>query len=615
MGSALWAGISGLNSSSKEMDVIANNIANVNTVGYKAGKTYFADVLSQSISGGSSGSMQVGRGVQVTNVGTQFTPGSFETTGNATDVAIDGDGFFIVNDGETSYYTRAGAFHLDSDSYLVDTSGYRVQGYTANALGDICLADVASDPSATTVFSIGANLDAETVAGDTYTTTQTVYDTQNGTHNLSVEFKKTEAANMWGFQVALDGTDATDQSWDGLKFDSAGVLSAIYTGSVGGVTPGGTTTPTATATVDNGAFDGTGGAGTFLLTKTGAGFTAADWALTTHTGAPYGSASILTASTSVITIDFDGIGGSDMHLDLVGDWPAGNTASFTLTAATPPVPSAVAVGGYTAPTATAALNQPGQVYQTETLQLTKTGTGTTAADWSISDAGLYTNATILSANATTITLDLDGAGGADVTLTLAGDWALNNTAGFTLTHTETTPVDLDITFAALAPGADPPTIGADADNVVSWDLAGTTALELTQYVGTSVIKSLSSDGYQQGDLKSLSVDSNGWLSGFFTNGQTEDVAQLAVAKVPNVLGLQKMGANLFRTTRSSGEAAPGLAGVAGLGSIASNSLEMSNTDIATEFIKMITAQKAYSASARVITTQDQMMSELMNIKR
>ena len=152
MGSALWAGISGLNASSTEMDVIANNVANVNTIGYKAGKTYFADVLSQSLSGGTSGSMQVGRGVQVSEVGTQFGPGSFETTGNATDVAIDGDGFFMVNDKNgATYYTRAGSFHLDNAGNLVDTNSDKVQGYNffggaSNSVTDINLNNVQSAP-------------------------------------------------------------------------------------------------------------------------------------------------------------------------------------------------------------------------------------------------------------------------------------------------------------------------------------------------------------------------------------------------------------------------------------------------------------------------------------
>ena len=518
MGSALWAGISGLNASSKEMDVIANNIANVNTIGYKAGKTYFADVLSQSVSGGSSGSMQVGRGVEVSGVGTLFGAGSFETTGNATDVAIDGGGFFVVNDNNgASYYTRAGAFHLDSGGNLVDTNGYKLQGYNffganINNVTDINLSSVQSAPSATTIFSVGANLNADTKAGDTFTTTQTVYDTKGGKHSLGVTFRQTEASNMWSFQCALDGTDASGQSAQGLVFSNlTGALSTTYTGTV-------------------------------------------------------------TAGALVVT-DFD-LGG-EVH------------------------------------GATAALNQPGQVYQTTVPPMLLTR-GATAADWTVTNKGGYTNAAVVTANATTVAIDLDNNGGADVTLTLTGgvSWEVGDTATFTLTHTEAAPVDLSITFHSPTNGA---SIGAS--NVVTWDLAGDTSMPITDYASTSVINSLSNDGYASGLMKSLSVSDDGKLSGFFTNGQTADVAQIVLANFSDTSGLKKMGSNLFGETLLSGPAIRNVPGASGMGTVASNSLEMSNTDIATEFINMITAQKSYSANARIITTEDQMLTELINIKR
>ena len=512
MGSALWAGISGLNASSKEMDVIANNIANVNTIGYKAGKTFFSDVLSQSLSGGSSGSMQIGRGVEVSEVGTLFGPGSFETTGNATDVAIDGDGFFMVNDKDgASYYTRAGAFHLNSDGYLVDTNGYKLQGYNFfgannNNITDINLRNVQSSPAVTNIFSVGANLNSATAEGETFNTTQTGYDSLGEKHSLGVVYRKTEENGMWSFQANLDGTDAAAQTAQGLKFDSNGDLSAIYTGAVGAVT--------------------------------------------------------------VVNADAG----------------AGET-----------------------PAATATLNQAGQVYQTGTMLLTR---GATAADWTVTTPGGYANATILSADAATITLDLDGNGGIDLTLALSGTWEVGDTAQYTLTHTETTPVDMSVTFGALPNGG---TIGSG--NVVSWDLVGNSALSITGYASTSVIKSLSNDGYASGLLKSLSVRDDGKISGFFTNGQTADVAQMVLANFSNPWGLKKMGSNLFGETLTSGPAVRNVPGASGMGNVSSNSLEMSNTDIATEFINMITAQKSYSANARVITTEDAMLTELINIKR
>ncbi|MFA7465473.1 MAG: flagellar hook-basal body complex protein, partial [Syntrophales bacterium] len=258
MGSSLWAGISGLNASAKQMDVIGNNIANVNTIGFRAGKVFFSDVLSQSLSGGASGSMQVGRGVAVEDIATQFGSGSFETTSNATDVAVDGDGFFMVNDAlGATYFTRAGAFHMDNEGYLVDTNGYKVQGYcydtATGALGstieDISLRNVQSAPSATTVFSVGVNLNSDTAAGDTFNATQTVYDSLGDKHTLNIAFRKTEGDGYWGIEATLDNAAVSSQSMHGVTFDSDGNLDDVYTA---------TAIPTA-------AYDGSAGDGTYTV--------------------------------------------------------------------------------------------------------------------------------------------------------------------------------------------------------------------------------------------------------------------------------------------------------------------------------------------------------------
>jgi flagellar hook protein FlgE len=161
----------------------------------------------------------------------------------------------------------------------------------------------------------------------------------------------------------------------------------------------------------------------------------------------------------------------------------------------------------------------------------------------------------------------------------------------------------------LANGA---TIGSA--NMLNWDLVGNTAMSITGYASTSVIKSLTNDGYASGLLKSLSVDQTGVVSGFFTNGQTSQIAQVCLADFDNPWGLKHMGNNLFGETLVSGPAIRNIPGASGMGDITSNSIEMSNVDIATEFINMISAQKAYQASARVITTTDQLMQELMNMR-
>ena len=513
MGSSLYAGISGLNASSKQMDVIGNNIANVNTVGFRAGKIHFADILSQSITGGSATGMQVGRGVAISDVATQFSPGSFETTANATDLSIDGDGFFIVQDDEGgSYYTRAGAFHVDSDGYLVDTNGMNVQGYNLlssdpNTITDLSLSNVQSSPSATTEISIGANLNSDTATGNTFNAAQTVYDSQGKTHTLKATYQKTEANGYWSCQTYLDNTGATSQTYYGLKFDSNGDLSKVYN-----------STQTETIT--------TAGDGTAVMT----------------------------------------------------------------------------------------VNNEGQMYQdTDTLSPILLTRGADEDTWTITQYGDYDNMSITLGTVGVddeVAIDLDGAGGADVTFALSDTWAAGDTIRLVIDQNEVNPADVSLTFGALSNGA---TIGSS--NVVTWDLAGTTAQTLTSYASTSVVKALTHDGYSSGVLKSLSVTAEGVLSGFFTNGQTSDIGQIVLADFSNPWGLKRMGNNLFGETVTSGAAVQNNPGSAGMGDISPNSLEMSNTDIATEFINMITAQRAYQASAKIVTVTDEMMATLMSVKR
>jgi flagellar hook protein FlgE len=518
MSSSLFAGISGLNASSKQLDVIGNNIANVNTIGFRAAKIHFSDILSQSITGGSSTFMQIGRGVAVNNVSTQFSPGSFETTSNATDLSIDGDGFFIVNDEDGgSYYTRAGAFHLDSDGYMVDTNDYKVQGYNyfgadPNSITDISLRSVQSSPEVTTTFSTGANLDSGTATGSVFNAAQTVYDSLGETHTLKTIFQKTEANGMWGVRAFLDSDEATAQTYYGLKFDSDGALDKVY------------------------------------------------------------------SSTQAETITTAGTG----------------TAAMTV-------------------------NREGQMYQA-TNDVSGNGTAQpillTMVDsdtWTVTQDGGYTNMSFTLGTVGTddeVAIDLDGVGGADVTFALANAWGVGDTIQLSITQTEADPADVFLTFPVLTNGA---TIGSS--NVVTWDLAGSTAETVTGYGSTSVVKSLTHDGYASGNLKSLSITQEGILNGFFTNGQTANVGQIVLADFSDPWGLKRMGSNLFAETLTSGSAIQNVPGSAGMGEINPNSLEMSNTDIATEFINMITAQRAYQASAKVVTTTDQMMAELMNIKR
>ena len=150
--SALYSGVSGLNTNSQAMSVIGNNLANTNTVGFKGARTVFSDLLSSRING-SGGSSQVGRGVGMSKVDNIFSQGTFESTESNLDVAIEGEGFFMLKQpgDDTTYYSRAGAFRFNEDGYLINPEGLRVQGKGYDVNGDL----IAGDPTDIRVVNTG----------------------------------------------------------------------------------------------------------------------------------------------------------------------------------------------------------------------------------------------------------------------------------------------------------------------------------------------------------------------------------------------------------------------------------------------------------------------------
>jgi flagellar hook protein FlgE len=233
MGSAMNSAVSGLRAQQQTLDVVGNNIANANTPGYKAGRTTFSDVLSQTLAGatapsatlGGTDPQQVGLGVRTGAITNLFTQGGLLTTNKPTDLAIQGEGFFIVSDGANNYYTRAGDFEVDAVGNLVDSvSGYRVQG----AAGNIVVSDSAtSSPVATGTATFTGNLDTTAAVGSAYTSTVAVNDSLGGSHNLAVTFTKT-AAGVWTYGV--NDTDPAMSVASGasgvLTFTGSGALSS-----------------------------------------------------------------------------------------------------------------------------------------------------------------------------------------------------------------------------------------------------------------------------------------------------------------------------------------------------------------------------------------------------
>ncbi len=277
---SLYSGVSGMQNHQTRMDVIGNNISNVNTTGFKYGRVNFHDLLSQQLSGaarptdelGGVNPQEVGLGMNIASIDTIHTQGSLQTTGVQTDIAIQGNGFFIMQSGERTYYTRAGAFGVDRDGTLVNpANGMRVQGWQAREIDGRTVLDTSAQPEdliipvgqkidarATTSVRYACNLDKRLpeiqegaseadVLEATWQTSFNIYDEFGEIHDLNVSFTRVPGTqNQWQATVAIDGMDETETrvglgTTDGtentfiVSFDNNGMLQSV-TDTLGNVT-------------------------------------------------------------------------------------------------------------------------------------------------------------------------------------------------------------------------------------------------------------------------------------------------------------------------------------------------------------------------------------------
>jgi flagellar hook protein FlgE len=408
---AMFAGVTGLKSHQLRMDTIGNNIANVNTVGFKSSRLTFKEAFSQLLRGASrpgensfgTNPIQVGLGVEVGSVDQNFSQGNLQNTGVATDLAIQGDGFFMVSDGNQDFYTRAGNFTVDAGGRLVSANnGFVVQGKQAvdgvlqETVGDITIPfDQQAAAQATQLASMGGNLDASAVAGDVRESSITVYDSLGKKHELSVEFTKTATPNEWDYAITATGGTVVSGDTGTLTFDGQGRLTGT---------------------------DSTN----FVFTPDGVG------------------------SNQTVEVDF-------------------------------------------------------------------------------------------------------------------------GTAG---------------------------------------SLQG-----LTQFAGSSTAIVRDQDGFTTGELRGFTIDATGTITGSFTNSTNQVLGQIALAEFNNPQGLVRDGENLFTESANSGEALVGFAGEGSQSAVTAGALELSNVDLSEQFTDMIATQRGFQSNARVITTADEMLQELVNLKR
>ena len=370
--SSLYAGTSGLSNTGNALQVTSNNISNINTLGFKKGTATFADTLYQTM-GTNAGTSQIGLGMSVDNVAQVFTDGSLETTSNATDLAIGGDGFFVVSESgsDEKFYTRAGNFSLNEDGALVSSEGYIVQGWNVEgdtgevygAVTDLILTAFTSPPDDTDEITVITNLDADAESksvvlsnlfryneedgttvdsgGYEYQTVVTAYDSLGASHEVTIYYDK-KSDTEWEYIIACDrdedkrslvaNTDAAGLLARGnINFsESSGDVVSMtmeeLTGVIGNVqVTGNNTIDDVHFEIENSEVIQADGYGFSLY------FNGTVWNQVASTPLPdeY-SGALITGDKSTIYIDLDGTGGTDLKISLDEFATADSTLAFDI---------------------------------------------------------------------------------------------------------------------------------------------------------------------------------------------------------------------------------------------------------------------------------------------
>ena len=625
---SFYNGLSGVNAMGQKLNVTANNVANVNTNSFKAGQTQFADIFETTM-----GSLSFGHGVQLGQIGTSFTDGMLETTAKATDMAISGPGFFMVRpEGatEADTYTRSGNFNLvdhlgeePNASNLVTSTGHFVQGFNLNAstgsptvVSDILIKNIAPQ-SATSKVELMLNLQNDPTLQEPSASPINLFDSWNGTdtaqpiatgnydyktslkiygppdettgfstpsdtYDLTVYFDATGNPNEQEFLVTCNPAQDQRLNADGTRYNSTtdkgagallyGVLSFSNNGDLNNiqcwnVPPTGDVAPTDTN----------------LLT--------------------------LAKSDSYYSFDFNFTG-----------TPANNssTLSFgytpkpqTVVSPAPAFSSATSSGGViTTSSWDTVSDSQGNTVQTGDM-ITLQGT---------TREGIPASYTYTINSSQTVQDFLTG-----IEAQFACTSEIVN-GQLTLTDTEMGPSQLaisSITYSNTS-GATPLTDPTMAQifgsqgtpfTVDPGEMYQNAGLATTNYASPSTTLYQNQNGYGKGRLQDISVDSQGIITGQYSNGQNIEQAQLVLANFMNLQGLRDMGSNNFVATAEAGEVIKGTAGQPSFGTATNYTLEMSNVDLGREMVDVITTQRAFQANAKSLSTADELYDKLIQMVR
>jgi len=572
---ALFTGLSGLNANTRSLDVIGNNIANANTTAYKSNRLLFSTQFSRNLSlggvpgdsNGGSNPAQIGLGVRAAGTQRNFASGPLTATGDSRDLAIEGDGFFIVGRGPNSadqFYTRNGAFRQNAINDLVTISGERLLGYGVDGnfnvvtgsliplnipTGQLRLAEATQNVRFTGNLNAGGTLSSR------------------GARIVFPALSNQTPAPITGATLltAVDDPNTTGEQ----PLYAVGDIIEIQGAEKGGkILPTVRLQITATNTVGD------------LLTA----FNAALGIDTTASADPAGftPGAQIDATTGIITIVGNQGSFNDLRLDTT------NLRHLAANGSPYPVASPFGLGkaasadGESVRNTFVVYDSLGNPLNVD-VTLVLAGRDNSGTQWRYS---------------------LESPGDTDINLLLGSGTIRFDNFG----QLEPNQAPITATIDRLATGAVNPLTFTLAFQSPS---ANVTALRDVR----SSVAATFQDGTPLGTLSSFAVGNDGVITGAFTNGLTRTIGQVAVANFANAEGLVDQGNNLFDIGPNSGTPIVTTPTLLGTGRIVGGSLEQSNVDLAQEFINLIQASTGYSASSRVITTTDQLIQQLLAIGR
>lgn len=657
---SLFSGVSGLRNHQVRMDVIGNNIANINTIGFKSGRVTFQESLTQLLRnssrprGGVGGlnPMQVGLGISIGSIDTDFAQGNLETTNNPTDLAIQGDAFFVLSDGVTDYYARAGNFVVDGEGRLVaPKNGFVVQGLMADSAGNIASGQTISDIT----LPFGQKAPAR-ATGEIDYTCNLDSDTEGRAQMWAADFSKVAEITASAAPTALtiDATNDTltievDDDMGNTTTRTLTLTSGIYA-----------TVSHLVAEINTqiGRYDDiagevvadvvdSGGADVIQVRTTDFGGTLTELTLSGNACANMNLSTTKTTGTDVTTdiADLPIVVNTLTDGDIIrisGLNPDGTVtnASYTYTTGDT-IQNIIDELNAAFSGATAFLDTDGNIILTDSIR----GETDSAVTLTFSDddsSGSAINLPVFVAKQT-------GREAGTHTASITAYDSKGDTHAVSLLFTNISTAELsnvwsweavvdngevvpsagnkgilrfnsDGSLAVCTTGDGQPLTfdpGGGADTLrinLGTGEAGTFG-GITQLRAPTTTVAKHQDGYGMGNLQTVSIDDTGDITGHFSNGVTQTLAQIVLAKFNNPAGLMRAGDNMYQASANAGTPVKGTVGSGSQATVLAGALEMSNVDLAREFTDMIVAQRGFQANARVITTADTLLDEIVRLKR